>query len=156
MNLTTSKLKKIFMKCFYESKEIVRLIDDKKIEYPDDLLGTHIFPVLKLDYTEQEMGSYICIAVDYPSICKNIVNKNYILTVLLISHNGHSITSTGDCRTDLLSEEVIKLLNWKDDIGFRLELISDKEYVLDKSHHARELIFDSIVSNSMINGVKQN
>lgn len=155
MNLTTSQLKRSFMKMLYEDEIMVQLIDDKTIEYPDDLIGTHIFPRLKVDFTEQEVGSYIGLKIDYPDICTNELYKNYILTLLFISHNGHSFYQ-GSNRVDLMGEESIKLFNWNEKFGFRLELKSDREYVLDKKYYARELMFASIVSNGMVNGVKQS
>lgn len=155
MSLTTSQLKRKFMKLLYESDAIVSLIGDDSIESPDDLLGTHIFPQLKVDFTEQQVGSYIGLKIDYPSICNNELYKNYYLTLLIISHTSHLLCN-GDNRVDLIGEETIKIYNWNEDIGFRLELKSDSEYVLDKSYYVREQIFSSITSNSMVNGVRQN
>lgn len=135
------------MTMLYENEAIVQLIGDTEIEYPDDLIGTHIFPRLKVDFTKQEVGSYILLDIDYPSICNNELYKTYLLTVLLISHNGCSFYH-GSNRVDLMAEEVIKMLNWNDTFGFRLELKADREYVLDKNHYARELMFTSVVSNA--------
>lgn len=139
----------------YENEAIVQLIGDTEIEYPDDLIGTHIFPRLKVDLTKQEVESYICIDIDYPTICNNELYKTYLLTVLIISHNGCSFY-LGSNRVDLMAEEVIKMLNWNDTFGFRLELKSDREYVLDKNHYARELMFTSVVSNSRENFVSKS
>ncbi|MEF9983694.1 MAG: hypothetical protein RR806_03150 [Oscillospiraceae bacterium] len=150
MDKTTSQLKTIFMKCLYESPIIVDFIDDKKIQYPDDLLGTHIFPQLKVDFTEQEQGTYIGLNISYPSISRNELYKNYTLTFLIVSNNGH-LYLNGKNRTDLISEEIIHLFNWKTDVGCQLELKSDKEFVLDIKHYARELNFVSISNNSLDN-----
>lgn len=156
MNKTTSQMKKAFAKLLYENSNIVNLIDDKTIVYPDDLLGTHIFTRLKIDFTEQEVGSYIGLNISYPSVCSNELYKNYILTILIVSHNDHVSTRNGDSRVDLLGEEIVGLLNWNSNIGFILELKSDVERVLDMNHYSRELVFKSITSNSVNNGVKVN
>lgn len=150
----TSQLKKSFAKLLYENPNIVKLIDDKDIVYPDDLLGTHIFPQLKINFTEQEIGSYIGLNISYPSVAKNELYKNYLFTILIISHNDCNTTLTGDSRVDLLGEEIVSIFNWNDKIGFRLELKSDFERVLDEAHYSRELTFKSISSNSIENGVK--
>lgn len=148
-------MKKSFAKLLYGNPNIVNLIDDKDIVYPDDLLGTHIFPQLKIKFTEQEVGSYIGLNISYPTVAKNELYKNYILTILIISHNDCLVTNTGDNRVDLLGEEIVNIFNWNDKIGFTLELKSDFERVLDETHYSRELTFKSITSNSIENGVKK-
>ena len=152
----TSQLKKAFAKLLYENQNVVTLIDDKDIIYPDDLLGTHIFPQLKIEFTEQEIGTYIGLNISYPSVLKNELYKNYILTILIVSHDNFNIMNNGDSRVDLLGEEITNIFNWNNEIGFTLELKSDFERVLDKTHYCRELIFKSIVANSTQNGIKRN
>lgn len=154
MSLTTSQMKSSLMKMLYNNEDMVTLIDAKNIEYPDDLVGTHIFPRLKVDFTEQETGSYIGLKIDYPTVATNELYKNYTLILLFISHNGCSFYR-GSNRVDLMSEEAIRMFNWNEVFGFRLELKSDREYVLDKNYYARELTFLSMTSNSTVNGVKQ-
>ena len=147
-------MKNKFANLLIQNNNIVNLVNANEVEYPDDLKGTHIFPRLKIDFTEQEVGTYIGLNISYPSICNNELYKNYLLTILIVSHNDH-ISLGNDSRVDLLGEEITNLFNWNDQIGFTLELKSDIERVLDADHYSRELVFKSITSNSIANGVKR-
>ena len=101
-------MKNAFANLLISNQNIVSLIDSNKIVYPDDLLGTHIFPILKIDFTEQEVGTYLGLNISYPNICNNELYKNYVLTVLIVSHNNH-IAVGNDSRVDLLGEEITTL-----------------------------------------------
>lgn len=153
--LATAKRKKRFMMMLAEDAEIFKLLENKDAEYPDDLIGTSIFPQIRIDSTTLEAKTYIGVKLDYPSICKNELYKNYVLTVMIISINDHLKTKTGDSRVDLLAEEITDILNWNDEIGFRIELVSDVEDPLNEKFYYRRLVFKSIVSNSLENGVKK-
>lgn len=159
-NFSTTELKRKFMMMIAEDEVTFKTIDNKLAEYPDDLFGTNncsqsIFPHLKVDFTEQEAGTYVCIKIDYPSICKNELYKNYVLTIMIISNNAHLKTITGSSRTDIIAESLIKLFNWNNTIGFVLELESDIEDPLSNKHYFRKLRFKSISPNSVYNGVKK-
>lgn len=156
--LTTSKRKKKIMTMLVSNEKIFKLIDNKDIsfEYCDDLINKNVFPHIKVNFTSQETETYIGIKIDYPSICNNEIYKNYRLTVMILSNNSHLKTHTGESRTDLLGEEIIKVFNWREDLGFRVELISDTEDPFDTNFYYRRLIFKSIASNSMNGGIKNN
>lgn len=152
--ISTSKRKKRFMMMMAEDEEIFKLLDNPDAEYPDDLIGVNIFPQIKIDFTEQETRSYIGVKLDYPSICKNELYKNYVLTVMIISNNRHlKDPKTGNSRVDMIAERVTDLLNWNHEYGFRIELVSDIEDPLNEKFYYRRLVFKSLVSNSLENGV---
>lgn len=159
--IATTDLKRKFMMMIAEDEITFKTIDNKNAQYPDDLFGTKtcpqsIFPQIKIDFTEQEAGTYIGIKIDYPSICKNELYKDYILTIMIISNNAHLKSPNGSNRTDIIAESLIRLFNWNSAIGFSLELVSDVEDPLDTKHYFRKLRFKSLTSNSITNGVKQN
>lgn len=154
--MTTSQRKNKLMMLLAEDETIFKLLDNKSVEFPDELIYKNIFPQIKIDFTVQETQTYICLKIDYPSICNNELYKNYILTVMILSNNAHLKTLDGYSRTDLLGEEIIKILNWNNDMGFRMKVISDVEDPFDKNFYYRKLVFESIVSNSMVNGTKLN
>lgn len=158
---TTSSLKRKLMMMIAEDEITFKTIDNKNAEYPDDLFGTRtcnqsIFSQLKIDFTEQEAGTYVCIKIDYPSICKNELYKYYILTVLIVSNNAHLKAPNGLNRTDIIAESLINLFNGNDILGFTLELESDIEDPLSNKHYYRKLKLRSISSNSVNNGVKNH
>lgn len=154
--ITTSQRKRKLMMMLAEDETIFTLLDNKTAEYPDDLINVNIFPQIKIDFPSQEVATYIGLKIDYPSVCNNELYKNFHLTIMIISNNAHLKTKTGDSRTDLLGEAIIKVLNWNNDLGFRIEVVSDVEDPLDTNFYYRKLVFKSITSNSMINGMKQN
>lgn len=138
-----------------EDAEIFNLLEGQPTQEPDDLINTLIFPQIKITFTDQETKTYIGLKIDYPSICRNELYKNYLLTIMIISNNNHLKAANGESRPDLIAEEIIDLLNWNNNIGFTLELVSDIENPLDNKYYYRELKFKSIKSNGVENGMKK-
>lgn len=158
MNGTIPNLKRQIMLKLANSSEIFDLIDNKNIskDSPDDLIYVNIFPYLKVDYTVQEAGTYIGVKLEYPNIDNNEIYKDAQLTFLVVSANTHLKTSGGYARTDLIGEEILKLFNWDDSLGFTIELMGDTEDPVDENFYFRKLVFKSISPNSMKNGDKIN
>lgn len=152
-DLSTSRRKRRFMMMMAEDEEIYKLIDSQTAEYPDDLLGTHIMPQIKISGVPQEVATYIGVKLDYPSISKNELFKDYMLTIMVICENKALDTKTGDSRVDLIAERITQLFNWNDENGFRLDLVSDVEDPLNENYYYRRLLFKSVTSNSLVNGV---
>ncbi len=146
-NLTTTKLKNKFMSLIANNEEIFRLIDNADVQYADDLIGKNIFPEIMVKWKPEIAETYIGLKIDYPSIAKNELYKNYYLVIMVISNVKHIKAPSGDSRVDLISEELIKLFNWNRDIGFELQLYSDIEDILNDNYYYRKLIFKSIAFN---------
>lgn len=158
MNGKTSTLKRKILLRLAENEKIFELIDNKQVskKNPDDLINVNMFPFLKIDYTVQEAGTYVCVKIDYPELNSNIIFKNTRLTILIVSANRHLKTDMGDLRTDLISEEILNSINWNDCFGFDVRLVSDREDPLNDNFYYRKLVFESVSPNSMKNGVKVN
>lgn len=156
----SSVIKRDIMSRLCANEKIVELIGNTSsdIEYADDLIDVNIFPYLKVDYTVQDTGAYIGVAVSSPSINRNEIYKNTYVTILIISANSYmrftDAKRRGYCRTDLLAEEVLNTFNWNDCYGCKMKLVSDKEDALNTSYYYREVVFKLVSSNSMENGVK--
>lgn len=158
VNQKTSSIKKTIIRSIINTPSIVNLLD-ANVEYTDDLINTHVFPHLKIDYTVENVGTYIGIKIDYPDILdSNQLYKDFLLTVLIISNNQHLKTESGDSRTDLLGEEILDLFNWSNTLPFvfRLKVCTDIENPLDEDFYFRKIIFESFTPNSIENGVKIN
>lgn len=148
--MTTSMMKKALLVGIAENKKIFNLIDNKEAKYPNDLIGINLFPHMKIDFTEQQTGTYIGIKIDSPSISeKNDLYKNSVLTVMITSHNSHLMTTDRDSRVDHISEALIEMLNWNDDYGSMLRLKSDTEDPLDTRYYCRRLLFSTMSGNSI-------
>ena len=158
MNGTTNELKrKIMMKLAMDPK-IFELIDNKTIdpECPDDLIYTNIFPFKRIDYTVQEVGSYICIGLDYPRINRNEIYKDVRLSFLVICNTNAMKVNGGYARTDVIGERIIELFDWNTDLGFRIELSYEDEDAIDENFYFRRLVFTSVTPNGMKDGKKIN
>lgn len=157
-----SKIKKEIMLKLCEDRRIFELLNngEVKIEYKDDLIGKSIFPYLKIDYTQEQSGTYICLGINFPSISENQILKISEITFLVVSNNNNNLVNkgndTGFVRTDLIVEQILTLFNWNDLFGFDLKLNSDIEGTLNENFYYREAIFKSLTTNSMVNGTRVN
>lgn len=148
--------RKVMLKIAQDDKTR-ELINNNNIEYPEDLIGQNIFPYLKIDDTIQESKICIGIAVNFPSINKsNKLFKDTKVTILVVCDNGILNMENGYCRTDLIIERVLELMNWNDWLGFDMEVSYDKETPLDNKFYTREIQFTSLSHNSTINGNRIN
>lgn len=153
-----SVFKRELMMKIASNEKIFELIDNKKAEYPDDLLGNKligcpasIFPRIDIGFTVLDAGTYIGLKVDFPSISKNDAYKNCLITIMIISHNGHIDYPLGGCRTDLIAEEIIKMFNFNHDYPFEMMLQSDIEDVFNEKFYFRRLTFKTLEHNSAEN-----
>lgn len=149
--------RKIMMK-LYNDPEIVRLIDNKDIdpENPDDLIYRNIFPYAKVDFTQQQVGSYITLKLDYPSINKNEIYKNAELSFYVVCNNQCMKVDGGYTRTDAIANRIIENFNWSVFLGFRIELVLEDENPIDENFYYKRLVFTSVSPNGMRDGVKIN
>lgn len=153
-----SVFKRELMMKLASNENIFKLIDNKKAEYPDDLLGNKfigcpasIFPRINIDFTILDSGTYIGLKVDCSSISKNNAYKNILITIMIISHTGHIDHPLGGSRTDLIGEEIIKMFNFNHDYPFEMSLVSDIEDVLNEKFYFKRLVFKMLNHNSLDN-----
>lgn len=158
MATTTSSFKREIMMKLANDPRIFELINNPNIDpdNPDDLIYVNIFPYLKVNYTIQEVGTFIGVKLDYPVINSNEIWKDAEMTISIICANGAMKADGGLSRTDLISERIIELLQWNGDYGCRIELISEKENPVDENFYYRKLVFGFFAPNGMKNGVKVN
>ena len=158
MNGSTMELKRKIMMKLAKDKKIFDLIDNKNIDpdCPDDLIYQNIFPFKRVDYTVQEVGSYICVGLDYPSINHNEIYKNVSLTFIVICNTNAMKVNGGYSRTDAIGERIIELFDWTSELGFRIELSYEDEDAIDENFYYRRLVFTSFSPNGMKDGKKIN
>ncbi len=151
VNKTTSKMKDDFIRILTNDDRIVELLDNPNIETGDELIDKNIFSWLKINFTVSEVGTYIGLKVDYPSITSNKAIKNYNLTFLILSHNKHMPLRVGGNRVDALSQRIIELFNFNNSLGYTLSLSSDIEDPYNTDFYYRKLKFVSETTNSIPN-----
>lgn len=158
MNGSTMELKRKIMMKLAKDPKIFELIDNKNVDpdCPDDLIYQNIFPYKRVDYTVQEVGSYICVGLDYPKINHNEIYKNVSLSFYIICNSNAMKVNGGYSRTDAIAERIIELFDWTSDLGFRIELNYEDEDALDENFYFRRLVFSSFSPNGMKDGKKIN
>ena len=158
MNGTAAELKRKIMLRLANDEEIFRLIDNKNIDpdEPDNLIYNNIFPFKRIDYTVQEVGSYICVGLDYPKINHNEIFKNASLTFIVVCNTNAMKVDGGYARTDAIAERIIELFDWTTDLGFRIELSYEDEDAIDENFYFRRVVFTSFSPNGMKDGKKIN
>jgi hypothetical protein len=150
------KYKRKIMSLLVQNPNIVTLINAQDISKPDDLIDTHIFSYLDFPDVPTIVDTYIAMKLDTTKVMKNEVYKNFILTICVIVHKSKMETNYGGNLTNVISGEIIQMLNWNDNFGFTLELVSDREFIHEKTYHVEELVFKTITPNSMQNGMRIN
>lgn len=149
-------LKNSLIKHLCSNATVVTLIDaTEELKCNDDLLGTHIFPFFKVNFTLEETGTYLCVKIDEMNNPQNTSFSPYRFSVMVISHNGH-LLNKGCSRVDVLGETIKELLNWNDDFGFQLEFKNSTEGFLGERYYYRTLEFISKTYNNLQNKIRRN
>jgi hypothetical protein len=139
-----------------QNPNIVEVLDVPDLIKPDDLIYTHIFPYLKIPKIQITTETYITMSLNTTKVTKNKAYKDFILMFCIYSHEAKMQTDYGGTRNDVLGGEIVQMFAWNDKIGFDLELISDKEDIYSETYHRRTIVFQTITSNSMQNGMRIN
>lgn len=147
------------IKKLIDDEEIVKLLDPEGFcDYPDDLIYRNIFPFTRIPATEQEVMTYITIAVSVPQIdARNDYIRNMRITIRAYSHADiMKVSGKSSNRIDLVSAAIDRIINECMDIGIGyVRLVSNTEHVLDSTHHYRELVFKTDDINAQRYGAKQ-
>nr|DAJ77309.1 MAG TPA: hypothetical protein [Caudoviricetes sp.] len=128
------------------SPEIIKLINNKEFEEPEELIGQNIFNFIRYPFAPEEEICYICFEVDVPEVYsnRNYLFKKLVLTFYIVSHERIMPTDdpSGGTRTDLLSAHIDKLFNNYKGIGkVPLQLISNTASSISTKHRCRILTF---------------
>lgn len=141
-------------------ENIVELIgaSSDEVEYPDDLIYTHIFPYNRIPDTEQEVKTYVTVMVNATSLPKrNDIVRNLSIIVRVYTHKDlMRVAGSNSDRIDLLSAYIDRILNESCDFGIgHVTLGSNTEHVLDSKHFFRELVFHTDSLNHKCEGAGQ-
>lgn len=125
---------------------IVKLINNKEIEEPEDLIGENVLNYIRYPDAPEEEVCYICFEVDVPERYsdKNYLFKKLVLTFYIVSHERLMPTddSSGGTRNDLIAAYIDKLFNGYKGIGkSKLELISNVASSISTKHRCRIMTF---------------
>lgn len=139
------KYKRKLASIFINDERIVELINNDKIEIPEDLIYENIYDFIRVPEAPEEQRNYICYRAYMPEVyTKSSFYQKLIIEIYVISHQGEMITAEGATRVDLLAEEIENQLNGADGFGKKpLELISNEEEAVGNFHRCRVLRYEA-------------
>lgn len=124
--------------------EIIDCLDLSESEFEEPVY-TRIFPYNHIPQTIEETKVFITVSVSIPKITFNKIWAYPRLTIRIISHqekmklNKAGVSAT---RIDYISQLVDKMLAGRTEFGYgRLSLVTNDEYLLNITHHCREMVF---------------
>lgn len=128
---------------FINDENIVKLINEKDVTNPEELIYHNVFNFIRVPETIDEERNYICIKIDTPEVyTSSLFFKQIIITIYVVSHQNQMITEYGGTRPDLIAAEIEKLLVDYTGIGKKkLEEISNIEDGIGNRHRCRILKF---------------
>lgn len=122
--------------------DIVEAIDNNDAVNPEDLVYSSIFPYIKIPDTIEEVRTFILMSVDINRILNNRTFHEISITIWVLSHQNHMKTNYGCTRIDYIADRIEKLFNLNGGFGYKdLQLIKNRERVLNNKHLYRELVF---------------
>lgn len=126
--------------------EIVKWIDNKNIETPEDLINQNVFNFIRYPYAPEEEVTYICFEIDVPQVYSkyNHLFKKLVITFYIVSHERLMPTDDpeGGTRIDLLAARIDKLFNGYKGLGKTpLELVSNSADGISVKHRRRIVQF---------------
>lgn len=106
---------------------LVSLIDNSYAEHPSRLVNTYVFSYPHVIDTVTEEATYVTMKVSVPRVY-NKTYKGFLIYIYIFTHEKLIQTKNG-LRTDLMAEEIERLLNGSLDFGLgRLELTSVEDF----------------------------
>lgn len=138
------KYKEKLMDKIVNNKQILILVDNKKINNPDSYMYDNFFNFLKIPESPEEEKNYICLEVDIPKIYteQSKVYGKLIVTIYIISHVNLMNTHRGGTRTDLISALIDEMFNNKLTVGLKkMELLSNVAGSVNDKYMCRVMTF---------------
>lgn len=137
--------------------DVYTVISNTDISSADEMKDKNIFSRMKIPNTTLQVKNYICFDYSSKTYSSDKVLQTVYIKVACICHGSDANikTSYGN-RHDLLAGIVIDAFNWSDFLGFKLELVSDDESILETDYYCRTLLFKNIATNSLANKMVRN
>ena len=154
-----TKLKREIIKMLYSNPDIIEILDCEDVdpECPDTAEWTCIFPYIKLTETQQEVGTFIGVAIDSDGpLYNNWFKQLNINVTIFCTVKSMRVAGQKGTRTDILGGDVSETLNWNQTLGFEIRLASEQEGVLASyQYYFRTLQFTAVRQNDLENGGKR-
>lgn len=143
--------KRLIEQILYSDEDIVEIIDNQLIDpkCPEDLVYENIFPCIRIPGTQDISKNFITFTIDdMERMPANSVMKSQIVQFVIFVHKDHIKTKYGMPRHDLLGYLIRDIFNLSNKLGPQMELVSNREGVIDSDFSTRTLKFELIDDNS--------
>lgn len=154
-----TQLKREIIKLLYSNPDIIYILDNPDVdpECPDTAEWTCIFPYIKITDTQQEVGTFIGVAIDCPGPIENDVFKKLQINVTTFCPLSiMRVDGQKGTRTDILAGDISETLNWNRSLGFEIRLSGEQEGVMSaQEYYFRTLYFTAIRQNDLECGNKR-
>lgn len=140
------RYKQQILSLIINNEDIVRLIDNKKVQSVEDseeLINENVFNFIRVPEAPEEEKTYICVEVDIPTTqtTRNNLLKDLIIIIYIITHERLMPTSEG-ARTDCISSYIDEMLTGYKNMGIgELELKSNTANGVGVRHRCRIMEF---------------
>lgn len=154
-----TQLKREIIKLLYSNTDIIYILDNPDVdpECPDTAEWTCIFPYIKITDTQQEVRTFIGVAIDCPGPIENDVFKKLQINVTTFCPLSiMRVDGQKGTRTDILAGDISETLNWNRSLGFEIKLSGEQEGVMSaQEYYFRTLYFTAIRQNDLECGNKR-
>jgi len=143
-----SSMKNTIITAFMNDSNVVSVIDNPNIVDPQDLEYENIFPMWRVDTTELEKRTVLCIKVSATASKRSdVVQRFYVDVLIFTSQELQKVPRTSvarNCtRIDYLAQCVEDILNRSTEIGLgEAHLVTNDEDSIDSRHPARMMRFE--------------
>ena len=117
--------------------------------------NVNIFNFLKVPDTQSVVKNFICFEVDdieQVRYNESLITKN--ITFRTISHEKDFKTDWGIARQDLLAMIIKNEFDWSNIFGMHISKIYDKGRSTEDGYYYREIIYQTITANNLVNKAK--
>ena len=149
--LDISAYKRQLIDSLLGNEKIVAAIESKSANYdpdsPDTLIYENVFPYLRIPDVQMVAETYVLMAVDMISPSRtNEFFVNMRLTIWVMAHQETMrMTGKSSTRIDYIADEIEEMLVNTSEFGYgMLELMSNKEIILNEKYQYRELVFRNL------------
>ena len=157
------RIKEIIKQKLLANDDIIHVLDNKELQEAaaenDEYFWVNILPVYMINPTQTDSQNFICFTVGYENIEKNFTNSNrkindlvrhlHIIFNVLCERKNLKEHDTGIARHDLLAALITNEFNFSNFFGRKVQLLSDREIVVDAKYASRELVFTMITDNNV-------
>ncbi len=150
------KVKQQIKQALLENKHIIHVLNNKKLEEeeaePDDYFGDNILPYYLIHPTQTSVKNFLTFQVNYTSIPQYNKLTKYLQIIFIVLCEQQNIIDkdTSLPRHDLLAALIQDQFNYTNICGQKIQLVSDRELVVDTNYAARELTFEQLTDNNLV------